>query len=148
MSAPRIPDNRLVLAQEGSFVFMACKENDRATIAGIVERLIDMLDALDPDPDLEDGNGAVDRHATQAKFFRGLPLRAFWAGFGIVTSCDNSLRVQLDPQRNLLITLQRSQFGASPSFCAIRAEGAIAKFHPPFPLSREKHFKTGSASTR
>lgn len=51
----RVPDFMPTLDIEGGFVTLTCKHGHRLSISASIERLIDMLDAMDGDPDLEDG---------------------------------------------------------------------------------------------
>lgn len=43
------------LAEAGSIFFLAFDQRDRTSIATVIERLINLLDDLDGDPNLEDG---------------------------------------------------------------------------------------------
>lgn len=43
------------LAEADGVFFITLAKGDRASVATTIERLIDMLDAMEPDPDLEDG---------------------------------------------------------------------------------------------
>jgi hypothetical protein len=42
-----------LFSRAGDFLFLTIKQNDRIAIATTIERLIDALDAMEPDPDLE-----------------------------------------------------------------------------------------------
>lgn len=44
------------LAEADGVFFLTLAKGDRTSIATTIQRLIDMLDAMEPDPDLEDGN--------------------------------------------------------------------------------------------
>lgn len=44
------------LAEADGVFFITLAKGDRASIATTIHRLIDMLDAMDGEPDLEDGN--------------------------------------------------------------------------------------------
>lgn len=48
------PDFMPKLEVDGGFVFVTCKEGHRLSISATIERLIDMLDTMELDPDLED----------------------------------------------------------------------------------------------
>lgn len=50
----RVPDFMPTFDIEGGFVTLTCKQGHRLSISASIERLIDMLDAMEPDPDLED----------------------------------------------------------------------------------------------
>lgn len=48
-------DRLPTLQMDGGTIFLTLKQNDRLSLATTIERLIDMLDAMSPDCDLEDG---------------------------------------------------------------------------------------------
>ncbi|MBA8906777.1 S24 family peptidase [Aminobacter ciceronei] len=50
------PDFMPKLQVDGGFVFVTCKEGHRLSISATIECLIDMLDTMEPDPDLEDNS--------------------------------------------------------------------------------------------
>lgn len=55
-----VPDFVPTIELDAGFLFLTCKENDRLSISTTIERLIDMLDMLEPDPDLEPWLGSGD----------------------------------------------------------------------------------------
>lgn len=50
-------------------LFFKCAEFDRAAIATSIERLIDLLDALEADPDLEDGGDLEPSHGASNDYY-------------------------------------------------------------------------------
>lgn len=58
------PEKRLAFVEaDGVFFLTLC--NDRATVAYTIDRLIGMLDAMEPDPDIEPWLGASENHPTR-----------------------------------------------------------------------------------
>lgn len=59
---PIVADFAPVIEKQGGFIFLTMRENDRPSIGTTIERLINMLDDLDQDPDLEPSLGVPERH--------------------------------------------------------------------------------------
>lgn len=55
-----VPDFIPTINIDGGTVFLTCKEGHRLSISTTIERLIDMLDTMEPDPDLEPYLGSGD----------------------------------------------------------------------------------------
>lgn len=55
-----VPDFVPTIELDAGFLFLTCKENDRLSISTTIERLINMLDDMEPDCDLEPWLGSGD----------------------------------------------------------------------------------------
>jgi len=60
VAGAQVPDFIPTINIDGGTVFLTCKEGHRLSISTTIERLIDMLDAMEPDPDLEPYLGSGD----------------------------------------------------------------------------------------
>lgn len=60
----RLPDFLPTIEIDSGFIFLTCKQGHRLSISATIERLVDMLDAMEPDCDLEPTLAAPENHCS------------------------------------------------------------------------------------
>lgn len=95
------------MAEADGVFFLTLAKGDRMSIATTVQRLIDMLDDLEPDPDLEPSLGARERH--------GEGSQEYWAAgaaTGVFDECEDVSEDEGAPNGDDEFTLGWSEVGS------------------------------------